>query len=71
MSVPRIQAFDFDAVKVDILLIECSGYEDKLSYLMHTRGYSKHPRIHGDLVFVRRRAKGLCSTDPVAASLSD
>ena len=66
-----LTAFDFDAVKVDLVLVESARHEDELSYMMHTRGFSKHPRVHGDLVFVRRRAKGFWAYDPVDAAVSE
>jgi len=67
--------FDFNTVKVDVVLVECSRFsgvpcagEEELSYLMMSRGFSKQPRIFGDLVFTRKRARGLCTDSTVHIS---
>jgi len=70
-----LKVFDFNTVKVDVVLVECSRFsgvpcagEEELSYLMMSRGFSKQPRIFGDLVFTRKRARGLCTDSTVHIS---
>ena len=58
-----LRAFDFSAVRVDVILVDCNRHEEELSHVMQSRGFDKHPRAHGDLVFVRRQARGLCPFD--------
>ena len=57
-----LAAFDFSAVAVDVVLVECtSARRPELRDLMHSKGFARHEQLAADDVFVRRRAQGLCT----------
>ena len=60
-----LAACDFNALKVDVVVVSggLNRHREELAYTMHARGYDRHPRIHGDEVFVQRKAR-LCGWEP-------
>ena len=54
------QAFDFKALPVDVVMVECSYRAEQLQGLMDQKGFLRQARAHGDYVFLSRRATGVC-----------
>lgn len=67
-ALETLASFDFAAVKVDVVLVCAAGsvaHRDEIVFNMQANGFTRHPRIRGDEVFVGRRAR-LCGWDPHA-----
>ena len=54
-----LKAFDFKALPVDVVMVECSYRAEQLQGLMDQKGFLRQARAHGDYVFLSRRATGL------------
>ena len=57
---PGLKAFDFKALPVDVVMVECSYRAEQLQGLMDQKGFLRQARAHGDYVFLSRRATGGC-----------
>ena len=55
-----LKAFDFKALPVDVVMVECSYRAEQLQGLMDQKGFLRQARAHGDYVFLSRRATGVC-----------
>ena len=59
-EVAILKAFDFKALPVDVVMVECSYRAEQLQGLMDQKGFLRQARAHGDYVFLSRRATGVC-----------
>ena len=51
-EVAILKAFDFKALPVDVVMVECSYRAEQLQGLMDQKGFLRQARAHGDYVFL-------------------